>query len=126
VDWSPSGEWIAYNDPNGLHLVSPDGEVERLLHKGQPPVFGFSKDGSKVYIIRRAQSRGWELAAISVRDGVETKLTDLNLSPDAEVFGFSLHPDGKRFATAVGTTRRDIWILEGFRQPAGLFGWLRR
>jgi hypothetical protein len=42
------------------------------------------------------------------------------------VSGFSLHPDGKRFAISVVTQNRDIWLLEGFRQPAGWFGRLMR
>jgi hypothetical protein len=30
----------------------------------------------------------------------------------ANVSGFSLHPEGKRFATAIGVPKSDIWLLE--------------
>jgi Tol biopolymer transport system component len=126
IDWSPSGEWIAFTDPNGLHLVSADGRARRRIGNVPPSAFGFSKDGSKVYLVRRAPNRAWELAAISVGNGVTAKVFDLNLPSDIEVVGFSLHPDGNRFATAISTAKHDVWILEGFQQPAGWFGWLRR
>ena len=33
TDWSPTGEWICHNSPNGLELVSPDGKRRRLLSR---------------------------------------------------------------------------------------------
>ena len=47
----------------------------------------------------------------------------LDLPKDATVADFGLHPDGKHFATSVITVNRSIWMLQGFRQPAG---WLQR
>jgi Tol biopolymer transport system component len=126
IDWSPSGGWIAFAGSDGLYLVSPDGKARRRIGTTSSPAFGFSKDGSKVYLVRRAPNRAWELAAIGVGDGVAAKVSDLNLHSDIEVAGFSLHPDGNRFATAISTAKRDIWILEGFRPPAAWLGWLRR
>jgi hypothetical protein len=38
------------------------------------------------------------------------------------VHGFSLAPDGKSFLTSLQRYHGDIWILEGFPQPAELFG----
>lgn len=127
IDWSPSGEWIAYRDLHeGLQLVSPDGKARRRIGNLQSSAFGFSKDGSKVYVVHRAANGSWRLAAINVGNGVTEKVFDLNLSSDIEVAGFSLHPDGNRFATAISTVKRSLWVLEGFRQPGGWFGWLRR
>lgn len=126
IDWSPNGETMVYGDPAGLHLVSPDGTSPRTLRKVRPLVWGLSKDGSNIYLLRRPPGSGWELAAINIANGEETKLGDLDLPAQAGVRGFSLHPDGKRFATSVNISKRDIWILEGFQQPARWFGWLRR
>jgi serine/threonine protein kinase len=46
-------------------------------------------------------------------------ITPLDLPLSVTIEGFSLHPDGKSFATTVGTARWDIWLLEGFPQPRG-------
>ncbi|MBI3696915.1 MAG: PD40 domain-containing protein [Acidobacteria bacterium] len=124
-DWSPTGEWICYVRQDGLRLVSADGKAQKLIRKAVPPAFGFSKDGSKGYIVRPAANQRWELAAIDIRSGEEKKVADLNLPPFSQIRGFSLHPDGKRFATSVGTSKSDIWILEGFERPSGWLGWLR-
>ena len=37
--------------------------------------------------------------------------------------GFSVHPDGKRVLLTTGLQRDDIWLAEGFAQPAT--GWRR-
>jgi hypothetical protein len=66
---------------------------------------------------RRNATREWELAEITVPGCQEKKVTLLDLPAAATVAGFSLHPDGKSFATSVGVTRHDIWLLEGFPQP---------
>ena len=71
---------------------------------------------------RRNATREWELAEITVPGGQEKKVTLLDLPATANVAGFSLHPDGKSFATSIGVTRHDIWLLEGFPQPR----WWRR
>jgi len=42
--------------------------------------------------------------------------------PSAIRSGFSLHPDGKKLRHWIRDCRRDIWVLEGFRVPSGLFG----
>jgi dipeptidyl aminopeptidase/acylaminoacyl peptidase len=80
-------------------------------------VFGFSRDGTTVYVVRR-QSSGWELAAIDVNTGATRKTTALSLPPTNEVLGFSLSPDGSHFATSVSSTKTDIWVMEDFAGPA--------
>ena len=117
TDWSPSGQWICFSNPQGLQLVSPDGKIQKLLSKSDSPDFGFSRDGSTVYIIRRGNRR-WEVVAIDVRSATERKVSELWISPSAALAGFSLDPDEKSFATSVGTTKYDIWLLEGFQQPS--------
>jgi hypothetical protein len=54
------------------------------------------------------------LDTLDVQSGRTLKTTSLNLPPTAALAGFSLNPDGKRFATAMGVPRHDIWPLTGF------------
>ena len=103
---------------DGLYLVSPDGKTQKMLNTTGTS-FGFSRDGAMVYVVRRRNAtREWELAEITVPACQEKKVTLLDLPASGEVVGFSLHPDGKSFATSVGVTRHDIWLLEGFPQPS--------
>jgi Tol biopolymer transport system component len=117
LDCSPTGEWLCYRRADGLHLMTLDGKQDHMLSRTTPVVFGFSKDGAKIYAIRRGARRTWERVIIDVRTGAESNVAELNLPPSATLRGFSLHPDGKRFATTIGTTRSDIWILGGFTLP---------
>jgi Tol biopolymer transport system component len=116
--WSPTGEWIAHVR-NGLRLSSANGDgVEKTLAGPGPAAFGFSRDGKSLYAIRREATTGWRLVTFDVEAGRETNSANLGLPPSSTITGFSLAPDGKSFATALVTTRRDIWILEGFKVPA--------
>lgn len=119
--WSPSGEWIGFNNEDGLQLISPDGKVRRLLSKSVSPSccsarFGFSKDGATVYVLRSGV-KSWEVVAIDVRDAAEKRVSESGIPLTAAVQGFSLNPNGKSFATSVGTSKYDIWLLENFEQP---------
>ncbi len=119
TDWSPNGEWICH--PLGgrggvLQLVSSDGRVHRTM-KTPAVAYGFSRDGAWLYAVRRNPLRRWELAAIGVPGGEEVKVTPLDIPVSARVQGFSVHPNGKSFATSVGVPRYDIWLLEGFTKP---------
>jgi Tol biopolymer transport system component len=126
--WSPTGEWIAQVRNRTIHLVSADGATEKPLNLavvpagGRPGTFGFSTDGSLLYVIR-ANDQQWQLLAVEVPSGGIRSTTKLNLPISASVVGFSLHPDGKSIATSVGTNKYDLWLLEGFQPRAP---WWRR
>jgi len=130
MQWSPSGEWIAYADPKenfGVSLVSPDGQTTRKLTSRQFATFGFSKDGSQVFgIYRNTNPDGaeWQMYSVDVKSGAEKLLGAVDLPPATEsLAGFSLHPDGKRFLTSIAKWPFDIWMLEGFDQQRS---WLSR
>ncbi len=110
--WSPTGTSLAYVRSGALHLVSPDGSADRTLSTRLPAAFTFSRDGMLLYSLRRGEQRGWELASIDVRTGEERKVQALRIPRAANISGISLHPDGGRFITSVGTFRLDLWILE--------------
>jgi len=120
--WSPTGEWIAHVRGGALRLTSAaDGQTQTALSGSPPVAFGFSLDGSLLYAVRHTSNGMWELVEFDVQSGKERKRTDLHLPPRATLTGFSLHPNGKSFATAIGIARHDIWLLEGFKQPSRWF-----
>ena len=128
--WSPDGESILYEAPDGLTITSVDGKRRRLVTSRRPAVaYGFSRNGSQVYAVTRNRSndRSWDLFSVDVKTGVEKLLGPVNVSISGQVLvGFSLHPDGKRFATSMTKYPYDLWMLEGFEQgepwPYCLFG----
>jgi len=91
------------------------------------PAFGFSNDGSLLHAVRRSPDGNWELSTSVVATGVERDAVALNIPRGATVTGFSLHPDGRSFATSVAVARYDIWLFEGFKTPTrGLVERFRR
>jgi hypothetical protein len=125
--WSPTGHWILYQTAAGLSVVSPDGKSPRRVTSRSFMTYGLSKSGEDVIgIVRNTASDGaeWELISVDVKTGVEKKLAALDLPPTVNgVSDFSLHPDGKRFATSVYSVPSAIWMLEGFDQQKS---WLDR
>jgi eukaryotic-like serine/threonine-protein kinase len=129
IQWSPTGDWIAYPSVEGISLVSPDGNTVRKLTARFLPAYSFSKDGAQVYgIIENTSGEGpqWQLDSIDVKTGAEKMLALLDLpASTANIVGFSLHPDGKRFLTSIAKRPYDIWMLEGFDQASSKT-WLDR
>jgi hypothetical protein len=121
--WSPTGDWILTQGEAaaGLFLLSPDGKIERKLTGRQFGGFGFSKDGHQVLGIYRnttGQGAEWQLYSVDVPTGAEKLLANVDLPiTTSTIYGFSLHPDGTRFATSIGKWPYDIWMLEGFDKP---------
>jgi Tol biopolymer transport system component len=111
--WSPKGNWIAHVKAGALWLASADGSARRIIRQSTPVTWGFSHDGSSLYAIDRPAGGEWELVTIDVDTGRQLGTKGLQLPPSAIVRGFALHPDGKSFATSVGTPKFDIWLLHG-------------
>jgi len=115
TEWfrSPAGEAIAFSAPNGgVEIVAPDGSGRRVLTPTSSDVFGVSRDGSTLYVVRRTVGR-WELATIDVPSGTERRVSTLGIPVTATVNGFSLSPDGHSFSTSVQEARSDVWLMEG-------------
>jgi Tol biopolymer transport system component len=121
IQWSPAGDWIAYPSADGTSMVSPDGKTVRILPVRHLLAFAFSNDGAQVYgVIRNTAGQGalWQLHSIDVKSGADRLLAPLDFpASTANIAGFSLHPDGKRFLTSIAKWPYDIWMLEGFDQP---------
>jgi len=131
TDWSPRGDWILFVGAEpGLTLISPDGRSQRMLSTRTPNVYGFSKDGARVYAVihnTTISAPEWQLLYIDVATSAETMLAAVDLPPAvSSVIDFSMHPDGRRFLFTGGTFNYDIWMLEGFEQQKPLLDRLLR
>jgi hypothetical protein len=128
--WSPAGDWILYPSADGLSLASPDGKTGRTLTRRKFTIYGFSKSGEQligVFQNTATDAAEWEMFSVDLKTGAEKRLAPLNLPPNVgDLAGFSLHPDGKRFATSIARWPYDIWMLEGFDQPKSLLDRLLR
>ena len=119
VQWSPNGQEIAAYGRDGLYIESADFKTERKLASGifSGPL-GFSKDGRQLLALLpnvTGQGAAWRLFAYDVATGAAKQLADVNLPiTTSSVRGFSLHPDGTRFAISIAKWPFDIWMLEGF------------
>jgi Tol biopolymer transport system component len=119
VEWSPNGKDILAYARDGLYIVSADFKSERKLASGNFAVpMGFSKDGRQVIALipnTTGQGAAQRLYSYDVATGAAKLLSDVELPvTTSDVRGFSLHPDGTRFATSIAKWPWDIWMLEGF------------
>jgi Tol biopolymer transport system component len=132
IEWSPAGDWILCAARDGLTLVSRDGHSVRKLSSRNfdggfaGPVAGFSKDGKQVFgVFHNTSGAGaeWQLFSVDVSTGAEKLLGALNVPAYAgSMVGFSLHPDGDRFATSISKWPYDIWMVEGIQEPKSWLG----
>jgi WD40 repeat protein len=122
IEWSPAGDGIVYPSAEGMSMISPNGNAVRKLTDRTLLAFAFSRDGAQLYgIVRNTAGEGaqWQLYSIDVKTGAGKMLAPLDLPASTnEISGFSVHPDGKRFLTSIAKWPYDIWMLEGWDQPA--------
>lgn len=125
-DWSPGGEQIVFAGTHGLMAQSVDGADAWPLtvdSRDTSPVW--SPDGTKVAFVRR-QHDHWEIYAIDVTTGQQTRLTD---TPEvngvvANSVSPAWSPDGDHIAFLTDRSGAwEIWIMKanGTAQ-APLFG----
>jgi eukaryotic-like serine/threonine-protein kinase len=127
-DWSPVGDWITFNDDKGWNLISPDGKNSKSLGKIETRYLAFSKSGKLLYgILWNDQSSHPVLFSLDPVTQKQKVIKELSVdlwpeSPSTAGVRFSLAPDGKSFVYSTATNRKDLWMLQGYRQP----GWWGR
>jgi eukaryotic-like serine/threonine-protein kinase len=126
TDWSSTGAWIAHRRADGVHLVSPDGKSTKVMAGPRPASFRFSRDGTRLFAVQRGDARRWELAIWDVASAHRLRLVALPLAASAVVEGLALSPDESRIIVGAGTPTSDIWLLENFEPPPGLWSRLLR
>jgi serine/threonine protein kinase len=122
--WSPTGEWIAFEDDQGKELISPDGKVVKHLGKVEAGSLAFSRDGKRLYGLGTGQIHPvlFSLDPQTLKKTVIKELSD-EWTPDDDLLPsirFSLAPDGKSLVYAVSNTQDDLWMLQGFHRPGSL------
>ena len=115
LDWSSTGQWICFNSGDQVFVIPAEGGTPRLLLKGVS-AFTFKRDGASILAVRRAKDWSWQLSAVQIADGVESRPVTLDLPSEAIVAGARLHPDGKRMVLTVTQWKRDIWILDDWNR----------
>jgi hypothetical protein len=122
--WSPRGDWIVCETPQGLSLLSPDGKSRRPLSEDAWLVYGWARDGTRLYGIKPSGDRAHlTLSSIEIQNGAEHVLApDLGPLPISAqpVRGFSLISD-KSFATSIVRVKSEVWLLAGFKRRFRFF-----
>jgi len=120
--WSPANDWITWETPSGVVLVSPDGSQERSLSKEQWLVHTWSRNASEIIGIRETEGLRLSVISVAVASGRERVLGDLGTSFafNNPVKGLTLLPGSRVVATSVVRPRGDIWIAEGISWPRPL------
>jgi len=123
---SPDGS-LAWSEGDGLHLLSSDGKQDRVLlrERGLGSGGQFGEGGKVLYVSRTGPDRRG-LVIVDVNSGRIRREVEFDLNPADSISSFSVHPDGKRVLLVTGGLRYDLWMAEGFAQPArGWKSWFR-
>mgnify|MGYP003865288379 CR=1 FL=1 len=117
VACSADGRWISYPDEKGLHLMAPSGKEDHLLIPG-PLANGRAQFGEAGRVLYQLESEARTIVTWDVATGRKLRSVVLQTKPGEMVNHFSVHPDGKRILVQVGRIAYDLWLAEGFAQPA--------
>src|SRR6185436_17997528 len=129
LDCSPDGRWISAMGRTGFSLISTDGKEERVIApitdypSRAHNTMQFGQGGRVLYMLNfdRRSITMIDLATAKPRGTVT-----FQIPPGEIIEGFAVHPDGTRALLTTGVYADDIWIAEGFAQPAtGWRRWLR-
>ncbi|HET7217855.1 MAG TPA: protein kinase [Vicinamibacterales bacterium] len=113
--WAPSDDWITWETPQGLQLVSADGEQQRSVFDRQLLVHTWSRDGREIIGIEETEDFRMSLIAITLANRTERVLADLGPAPPVnnQVKGLSMSGEGASVATSTVRMRGDLWIVSG-------------
>jgi Tol biopolymer transport system component len=111
--WSPTGEWIAYDDGHDVWVVKSDGSEFRNLGAVNPPAGSFSPHwtprGDRVLHVRfpKVGTTIRELYTMDLEGNDLVQLTD----SDQDKRWPRYSPDGKWIAYSILSSNPEIWIV---------------
>ena len=120
-EWSPDGQWIAFEDRSGWNVVSPDGKSLRSFGEPKTIQTTFSRDSKLLYGIR-IEPDHCTLYSIDIATGQEKTIGEIGKdftprSYDNPGIRLSLSPDGKSILYPALRASSSLWMMEGFDQP---------
>jgi Tol biopolymer transport system component len=116
MEWSPTGEWIAHDTPEGLSVVSPDGKARRLLTTTRARAIAWAPGGQTLHAVL-GTAPPFTVASVDVASAQvkTTRTLDASVNVISALnpgLRLSLNPDGTRLLTTVLRARTDIWMVE--------------
>jgi serine/threonine protein kinase/Tol biopolymer transport system component len=121
--WSPDGKLIAFQSQRGLSVIGPEGEGLRVISYDDWLTFAWNPTNNQIYGLRRDDDHvHFSLAVVNpATRAVRPIGRSLDFVPIANqpIRGFTW--TGHDFATSIARVKSDIWILDGFSQPARFF-----
>ena len=123
-EWSPDGRQVLFMSNDGLSIVDANGGAPRVISEEAWLAHTWSSDARTIYGLREGTvDRHFMLAAIDVATGREQVINpDLGVIPPANQPIRGLTRLGRHaLVTSIARARSDIWMLDGFARPVGLW-----
>jgi Tol biopolymer transport system component len=130
-DCSPDGRWLLRRGPgqDGFILTSTDGRDKRQAARygdyASPAdnAAQFGESGKVFYLLNRDRR---SLDVLEVDTLHKRRTISFEIPPEDLIQDFSVNSAGTRVLLTTGGDRNDLWMAEGFAQPASSWsGWFR-
>jgi Tol biopolymer transport system component len=126
--WSPRNDFITWETPRGLLLVSPDGKPDRLLTGESLIAHTWSRDGSEIFGLKYGDDQRVKLVSFDPRqiDAPGRELADLGpaIPVNNQVRGLTVAPGARTIATSmISRLHGDLYLLTGFHQAKPRSRW---
>jgi serine/threonine protein kinase/Tol biopolymer transport system component len=121
LDCSPDGRWLVRRGTSEFVLTGTDGKGERVVASSSAYATRsdnsaqFSERGKRLYLLGLDRRT---LDVLDVDTGRKLRTITFGIPPEDQIEGFAFSADGTRVLLTTGGDRNDLWIAEGFAQPA--------
>jgi Tol biopolymer transport system component len=113
-EWSPDGKWVYFRSTrsgeNRLWRVPPEGGEPEMIAIGPEFIIRPSSDGKRILFLRSGN-----IWALSLEDGTELQLTDLDGRPGS-MRTETLATDGENLYFVWGMDLTDLWVMDVVRE----------